>query len=206
MKLLARLLLACAALSASTAHAADDAKAALSRFIDGVQTLSANFTQVQTDDHGKVLGTTAGRVALARPGKFRWTYETPYQQLIVCDGKKVWLYDKDLSQVTVRPAGDALKGTPAELLSQRALLSDAFALEDGGSEGKLRLVRLKPKNTDGDFKQIELALDGGTPLRMRFYDQLGGVTEIAFNQVKTNATIDAAQFQFTPPKGVDVVE
>lgn len=202
MKVFASLLLALCALPVS---AADDAKAALSRFIDGVQTLSANFTQVQTDERGKVIATSAGRMALARPGKFRWSYDTPYQQLIVCDGKKIWLYDKDLAQVTVRPAGDSLKGTPAELLSQRVLLGDAFLLEDGGSDGKLRIVRLKPKG-DSDFKQIELALDGGAPQRMKFYDQLGGITEVAFNQVKANGTIDAAQFQFTAPKGVDVVE
>lgn len=184
---------------------AQDAQATLKRFVDGVQTLSAGFTQVQSDERGKVLASSAGRMLLSRPGKFRWTYMTPHQQLIVCDGAKVWLYDEDLSQVTVRPAGEALRGTPAELLSQRALLSDAFTLEDGGSDGRLRVVRLKPKSADGDFKSIELALDGATPARMMFFDQLGGITAVAFNQVKINQKIDAAQFAFTPPKGTEVI-
>lgn len=193
-----------AVLLSSAAHA-DDPQATLKKFADGVQTLSAHYTQVQTDEKGKVIASSAGQMQLSRPGKFRWTYETPYQQLIVCDGAKIWMYDEDLSQVTVRPAGDALKGTPAELLSQKVLLSDAFKLEDAGAEGKLRTVRLKPKSTDSDFKAIELSLDGGTPVRMKFFDQLGGITDVAFNQIKVNPKLDAAQFSFTPPKGVEVV-
>lgn len=205
--------LALSALCAPSLTAAEDARAALNRFVDGVQTLSAQFTQVQTDERGTVLASSAGTLQLSRPaagasgsGKFRWNYVTPYQQLIVCDGARIWLYDEDLSQVTVRPAGDALRGTPAELLSQRTLLSDAFTLEDGGSQGRLRVVRLKPKQADSDFKLIEFSLDGSTPARMKFHDQLGGITDVAFNQVKLNPRLDAAQFRFTPPAGVEVVE
>ena len=192
--------------TATATASAQEAQAALERFVGGVQTLSAQFTQVQTDEQGKVLASSAGSMLLSRPGKFRWTYTTPYQQLIVCDGAKVWLYDEDLSQVTVRPAGDALRGTPAELLSQRVLLGETFEISDGGSQGKLRIVRLKPKQADSDFKSIELSLDGGTPVRMKFHDQLGGITDVAFNQVRLNPLLDAAQFRFTPPQGVEVVE
>lgn len=213
MKLLKNLLCSALVLT-SLSVSAEDAPAALKRFVDGVQTLSARFTQVQTDDQGKVLASSAGKMLLSRSesqasagsGKFRWQYETPYQQLIVCDGQKVWLYDEDLSQVTVRPASDALKGTPVELLSQRALLSEAFTLEDGGFEGKLRKLRLKPKSGDNDFLSIELTLDQGTPVRMKFVDQLGGITDIAFNQIKTNLAIEARQFNFTPPAGTEVID
>lgn len=178
----------------------------LKRFVDGVQTLSAKFTQVQMDEHGKVLSSSAGKMWLARPGRFRWTYEAPYQQLIVSDGYKIWLYDQDLSQVTVRPAAGALKGTPAALLSQRTLLNEAFTLEDGGSEGKLHIIRLKPKSEDSDFKAIMLWLDNGTPARMQFFDQLGGATDVSFAEIKTNQKPDDALFRFTPPKGTEVID
>ena len=197
MKFLAKILAGLLALSAGAARA-DDAQAALKRFADEVQTLSAAFTQVQTDEHGKVLSSSAGHMLLSRPGRFRWTYETPYQQLIVCDGVKVWLYDEDLSQVTVRGVGDALKGTPAELLTQKVLLSDAFKIEDGGMDGKLRKVRLKPKSADSDFKSIELSLDGGTPVRMKFFDQLGGTTP---NWSRITSQVDP-QIRVTMPNGI----
>ena len=205
MKIFARFLSLAAALMLAPAHA-EDAQAALKRFVDGVQTLSAAFTQVQTDDKGKTTASSAGHMWLARPGRFRWSYETPYQQLIVCDGQKIWLYDQDLAQVTVRPSAEALKDTPAELLSQRILLSDAFVLEDGGVKGKLHLVRLKPRSGDSDFKSIELSLDGGTPARMKFFDQLGGTTDVAFSSVSVNQKLDETQFRFAPPKGTEVID
>ncbi|MGH8432002.1 MAG: outer membrane lipoprotein chaperone LolA, partial [Solimonas sp.] len=142
---------------------ADDPQAALKRFADGVQTLSADFDQVQTDEDGRVTGSSSGRMSLSRPGRFRWAYDKPYTQLMVCDGRKIWLYDPDLAQVTVRPAEQALNGTPAALLSQRALLSDAFTLQDGGSEGGARIVKLLPRSADSDFKSIELWLAAGVP-------------------------------------------
>lgn len=164
----------------------------LKKFVDGTQTLSADFKQVQTDEKGKVLSSSAGRMWLSRPGRFRWSYETPYQQLMVCDGKKLWLYDPDLTQVTVRPAGEALLGTPAALLSQRSSLSDQFTLEDGGVAGKGRIVRLKPKSGDSDFKAIELTLNSGVPQRMKFLDQLGGSSTITFTKVSTGVKVDEA--------------
>ena len=178
----------------------------LKKFVDGAQTLSADFKQVQSDEKGKVLSTSAGRMWLSRPGRFRWSYETPYQQLMVCDGKKLWLYDPDLAQVTVRPAGEALLGTPAALLSQRSSLSDQFTLEDGGVDGKGRIVRLKPKSGDSDFKAIELTLNSGVPQRMKFLDQLGGSSTITFTKVLTGAKVDEALFRFTAPKGTEVIE
>ena len=178
----------------------------LKKFVDGVQTLSAEFKQIQSDERGKVLSTSTGRMWLSRPGRFRWSYETPYQQLMVCDGKKLWMYDPDLSQVTVRPAGEALLGTPAALLSQRSTLSDQFKLEDGGADGKSQIVRLKPKSGDSDFKAIELTLKNGMPQRMKFLDQLGGSSTITFSNVESASKPDEALFTFIVPKGTEVIE
>jgi len=195
------------ALAVGPSFAETTAQDELKRFVDGVQTLQADFTQIQVDDKGKQLSMTTGHMWLSRPGKFRWSYQKPYQQLMVCDGKKIWFYDSDLSQVTVRPVDATLRGTPADLLSQKATLSDGFNLEDGGVDGGNHLIRLKPKSQDSDFKAIELWLSvGGAPTRMKFLDQLGGNTDVSFSQIVTNKKIEDAQFHFTAPKGVEVID
>lgn len=194
---------------------ADTAQDTLKRFVDGVQTFEARFDQTQTDERGTVTARSSGRFLLSRPaagaksdiGRFRWAYEKPYEQLSICDGAKLWAFDPDLSQVTVRNAKTALAGTPAALLSQRGGLTDAFVVQDGGSDGDARVVRLLPKAKDGDFKSIELSIDkAGAPLRMRFQDPIGGSSEVKFSNVATNKPIDAALFQFTPPKGTEIVD
>ncbi|HUP91452.1 MAG TPA: outer membrane lipoprotein chaperone LolA [Solimonas sp.] len=201
-----RFLLTCALLLGGASAHAEVASDALKRFVDGVQTLSAEFTQVQTDERGQTVANSAGRMWLQRPGRFRWDYREPYAQEMVCDGEKIWAYDPDLKQVTVRPAQEALQGTPAALLTQRTLLSDAFTLEDAGKQGGAQGVRLKPRSGDSDFKSIELWLVAGVPQRMLFQDQLGGATEIRFSAVQTGQKIDPSKFQFKPPKGVEVVD
>lgn len=199
-----RLLLALGLLLPAFAHAAPASKA-LQQFLDGVQTYSARFEQVQHDEKGEALQTTSGRMALQRPGKFSWIYEKPYSQIMVCDGTDIWLYDPDLKQATVRPAKDTLAGTPAELLSQRASIKTQFTIKDAGMDDGAHLVRLLPKAADSDFQSIELWLKQGSPQRMRFRDQLGNVTEVRFSDMQTNTALEASQFAFTPPAGVEVI-
>lgn len=185
---------------------AESADTVLQRFADSLKTFEAHFDQVQTDDRGKVTGRSSGHFWLSRPDRFRWSYEHPYQQLTVCDGRQLWSYDPDLEQVTVRAAGTALHGTPAELLARKTALNDAFTVQDGGLQGTWHRVRLVPKNAESDFKSIELDLDAdGVPQRMRFADQIGGHSDIEFTEPHANIAIDAQQFQFTPPAGVEVV-
>jgi chaperone LolA len=192
---------------------AESADEALKRFVEGAQTISANFEQVQRDEKGGTVESSSGRMWIARPpagsrgaGKFRWSYEKPYQQLMVCDGDRIWMYDPDLAQVTVRPAASALAGTPAELLSRRATLGGEFKVEDGGAKGDVHIVRLVPRASDGDFKSIELSLRGSAPVQMVFHDQLGGSSTVRFSDIQVNGKVDEAQFRFRPPKGVEVVE
>lgn len=195
-------LIAAITMPAYAASAQDE----LRRFVEDVRFLSADFKQTQSDERGKLLSSSTGRMWLARPGRFRWAYQTPYEQLMVCDGQKIWTYDQDLSQVTVRSARDALTGTPAALLSQHRALTDDFVLEDGGIDGAAHLIKLKPRSADSDFKMIELWLDHGTPARMRFLDQLGGSTDIGFSGVQTQQAGDDRLFRFAPPKGVEVID
>lgn len=187
------------------ASAANAEGGALQKFLDGVQSLSGRFEQVQKDDKGKVLQNTSGHFSLQRPGKFRWSYEQPYQQLLVCNGRTIWFYDPDLAQVTLRDARPALAGTPAELLSQRGALADRFKSQDLGAENGAQHLRLLPKSAEGDFKSIELWLRGNIPERLRFDDPLGGSTDVKLLDLKANAPVDAAQFSFTVPDGVETI-
>lgn len=186
---------------------------ALQHFVDRVHTLRADFKQVQTDEKGRVVKSQTGQMWLSRPtaaapqakGQFRWSYEKPYAQLLVCDGRTIWVYDPDLKQVTERPAKQVLTGSPAALLSQRAAIRDTFDVQDAGDQDGLQVVRLLPKSKDSDFKSIELSLRDGVPARMVFRDQLGDATTVTFSRVQTNVSIAASEFTFTPPAGVDVV-
>lgn len=195
------------AMLTSAVASAAGSSAALQRFVSGVQTLSASFEQVQTDEQGEVLAQRSGVFELSRPGRFRWEYQQPYAQLMISDGRKVYNYEPDLSQVTVRDADEILRGTPAALLAQAgADLGQGFVIEDGGREGRTDLVRLKPKADEGDFRAIEMWLIDGVPQRMRFLDSLGGATDIRFSQVRTGLKLDPARFRFVAPKGVDVID
>lgn len=189
-------------LPATAASAADP----LQQFVQKVDTLTARFEQVQKDEKGTVLQTSSGRLALARPGKFNWSYEKPYQQRIVCDGRTLWQFDPDLAQVLVRSAGATLQGTPAQLLTDRAALDKHFKVENLGADGGAQRLRLRPKARDSDFTSVELWLKDGVPQRMRFEDPLGGSSEVRFTEVRANAALDAAQFTFQVPQGVEVIE
>lgn len=178
----------------------------LRQFVENVRTLSGSFSQIQTDEHGELLSSGSGSVAISRPGRFRWAYEKPYAQLMVCDGQRIWAYDPDIAQVSVRPAGEALAGTPAELLAQKSRLAETFRIEDRGEERGMRAVHLEPRQAENDFKSIDLWLRNGVPQRLRFSDPLGGTTEVELRDLKVNLAIDDKEFRFVPPKGVEVVE
>lgn len=206
-----RLLLALALMLPALASAAA-AKTALQDFVGAVDRLSADFEQVQKDEQGKVLQTSTGKLWIARAaasgetGRFRWSYETPYPQLMVCDGTTLWMYDPDLAQATRRPAGQTLQGTPAQLLTDSAALEKHFNVEPAGTEGKATRLKLVPRNPDSDFTSIELWLAGGVPQRMRFHDPLGGSSDVRFSNIRTDVSVDPALFRFAPPKGTEVIE
>ncbi|MDN5875002.1 MAG: outer membrane lipoprotein chaperone LolA [Sinobacteraceae bacterium] len=196
---------------ASTATPSANPAPALQHFINHVSTFSADFEQTQMDGNGRIIKQQSGQVWLQRAGsaqdngRFRWAYEKPYKQLIVCDGRRIWVYDPDLQQVTVRPAEQVLAGSPAALLAQRTTLSDAFVVAGATMSKGERVVRLEPRDKQSDFKTVVLSLKKGVPTRMLFRDQLGDTTEVRFSHIHTNRKIAAERFQFKPPKGVTVV-
>lgn len=194
-------LMLCAGL-ANAASGVDDLEA----FYNKVNTLSADFQQVQRDDNGNVVQQASGVFLLSRPKSFRWEYDQPYKQIIVSDGKVFKFYDVDLQQVTIRNIGATLKATPALLLTGGAALEQAFDITDGGQHDGLSWVHLTPKKDDTDFKSVDLGLKNQVPALMRLHDNLGQVTSINFGNIKVNPKLASSHFTLDTPKDVEVVD
>jgi outer membrane lipoprotein carrier protein len=173
-------------------------------FVQSTQSARADFTQSVTDPRGKVTNQTKGTLEFQRPGKFRWTYQKP-EQVIVGDGNKVWMFDADLNQVTVRKLEAAFSSTPAALLAGRAEVEAAFTLIAGGQSEDLNWVNAEPKSKDAGIEKIRMGFSGNDLRAIELADAFGNKTRINLGKLERNAKIDAKQFTFTPPKGADVV-
>ena len=190
---------------AGAAHAG--AREQLDSFTRGLKGLDGRFTQQVFDDNGRVRESSSGRVALSAPRLFRWEYEKPYPQLIVADGRTVWVYDPDLEQVSRRPQGSAEQDSPLAALIDPGRLDRDFLVEDGGESDGLQWLLLKPKQAadDAAFQSARLGLDASGLARMEIVDALGQRTQIRFSSWKRNPAFAADTFTYTPPAGVDVV-
>jgi outer membrane lipoprotein carrier protein len=205
---LTNLLLASVLLAATPGHAeaSGDAVSRVEAYLGSLRTLAASFSQVVRNRDGQVVERATGKLSLARPDRFRWDYEQPYLQTIVADGRKLWLYDSDLEQVTVRPLEQGLGSTPAMLLSGSGKVGEAFA--DAGVErlGDWTWCRLRPTQEHSDFEQVALAFGPrGELMAMELRDKLGQVTLLEFGAVSRNAPLDPKSFSFVPPPGADVI-
>ena len=186
-----------------TAHAGGVER--LKAFIAGAKTAEADFTQTVSRKSGHVTQQASGKMAFARPGKFRWDYNPPYEQVIVGDGVKLWLYDADLNQVTSRKLGDALSGTPAALLAGDNAIEKLFTLKDAGIEDGMEWLEAVPKNKDTTFEQIRMGFKGDTLAQMELADNFGQRTTLKFSRFERNPSLSPNRFKFTPPKGADVI-
>jgi outer membrane lipoprotein carrier protein len=177
----------------------------LKNFLHNSHTVKSRFTQTVVDRNGKTIQAASGVMQFSRPGKFRWEYEKPYPQLIVGDGAKVWLYDADLNQVTVRKLDQALGNTPAALLAGNNAIEQNFTLTDAGKGNGLEWVEATPKAREGSFERIRLAFRGQTLELMELRDHFGQTTLIRFAGLELNPRLAHQLFTFTPPQGTDVV-
>ena len=175
-------------------------------FNAATKTATANFEQQVFDRAGKVVERASGTFALARPGKFRWTYEKPHKQLLVGDGTRLWIHDPDLNQVTVKRIDKAISSTPAALLAGKDDITALFTLRDAGTADGLAWVEASPKAPDTGFERVRLGLSGKNLVAMELQDQLGGRTMLRFSDLKANVPVPADTFKFTPPPGADVLE
>ena len=202
-----RLRLALAALALLVLVPAADATglAQLRAFLDGTRTSKGAFKQTVMNSQRRTTQSTSGTFAFARPGKFRWTYDKPFDQLIVGDGTSVWVYDKDLNQVIVRKLDAALGSTPAALLAGDNALDRSFDLVEGEAANGLEYVDATPKSADSQFKRIRLGFRDNLPQAMTLTDAFGQTTELVFSGVERNPALAADLFRFTPPAGADVL-
>ena len=187
-----------------SAHAGGIGK--LKEFVAATHSAQADFTQVVLDQNGKRIQSASGIMQFQRPGKFRWTYQKPYEQIIVGDGEKLWLYDVDLNQVTVKKLDAALGSSPAALLSGSNEIERDFILKESGSQDGLDWLQATPKTMDSSFESILMAFNAQAELViMELNDAFGHKTVLRFSNMQRNPKLSAQQFRFTPPKGADVL-
>ena len=202
-KLLVPLISLC--LMAANAVARADAVDTLRDFIRDVKTGRAQFTQVVTSPDGLKKKSSSGSFEFARPNRFRFAYAKPFEQLIVGDGQKVWIYDADLNQASSRKFSSALGATPAALLAGGALDKD-FDLAALPARDGLEWAQATPKQKDGAFKSVALGFKGRELAVLDIHDAFGQHSVLTFSQYATGMGFAEDAFRFTPPKGADVIE
>jgi outer membrane lipoprotein carrier protein len=177
----------------------------LKAYLSATKSLTADFRQVSLNQSGLPAQTSYGVFYLSRPGKFRWNYQKPFLQEIVSSSGKIWFYDADLEQVTIKKMDDSLGSAPALLLSGDIALEKNFIIEKQGIEEGLQWIKLSPKKESG-FKYILIGLNDGVLGGMELSDNFGQLTRIYFSNIKQNKKLDDTLFTFVAPKGVDVFE
>jgi outer membrane lipoprotein carrier protein len=197
-------LLALAAIARADASADSAALATVEKAIAALDSVRAEFVQELIDKDGKSVERAVGTLYLKKPGRFRWDYSEP-KQLIVSDGERLWLYDPELEQATVRKVRDALSQTPAMLLAGESKVSEGFTVSAAGRDGGLDWVRLVPKQNDTDFKELRLGFAAGSLKRLEFDNKLNQRTRVELTRVEKNSKLPDSLFRFTAPPGVDVI-
>jgi outer membrane lipoprotein carrier protein len=217
MTMLRFLLAAVTTIVATVALAAPAAYAAatpLDSFLDDMKTLRASFVQTLADSHGKEIDRSTGTLIVSRPGRFSWEIHPQNMakgsskdsgQLMVADGRNLWFLDRDLQQVTVKPADAALSATPAMLLSGTVDVRKNFTITPAPKRDGLDWVLVEPHGTDADFRRALMGFDGKELERMILEDKLGQTATVMFEHVERNGNVAPEEVSFTPPAGVDVI-
>ena len=194
-----------AVLSVETAWCATGAER-INAYLDGVSSLSANFTQTLYDEDLNRLEDAQGKLYLQRPGRFRWDYSAPYIQAIVSNGSTLWLYDSELAQVTVKSLDTAVQNTPSLLLSTQQPLEDHFDISEAAPKDGKVWVDLRPKSPEAAFANIRLRFTRDELDTMELVDSFGQLTHVEFSEVSKNPALADDLFEFSPPPGVDVLQ
>jgi outer membrane lipoprotein carrier protein len=178
----------------------------LSRFLENMQTLEANFKQTLVDEQGIELESSSGVVFFNRPDKFRWDYQHPYTQTIVTNGELLWFYDEDLEQVTIRDVSTSLESTPVAILGSYEDIDKQFIIIDMGNIEEFDWVELTPRDIESQYNSIRLGFDKDKLGMMVMFDNLGQVTRIDFTEAVINKEMEEATFNFEPPQGIDIID
>jgi outer membrane lipoprotein carrier protein len=183
----------------------DHGVATLNAFLTGVRSLTADFTQETYGPDAHLVQTQSGKLSLQRPNRFRWSYAKPSELVMVADGKKLWMYDVELAQVTVSPLDDTVGSSPAMLLSGDRDVRDGFDVVETFARDGLEWVKLRPKGGSTDFQSVTIGFEGTAPRRLELVDGLNQVTRISLANVAVNPALADSVFEFKPPPGVDVI-
>jgi outer membrane lipoprotein carrier protein len=213
---MSKLLLAVLAMVAMVAvlPAAFGATTPLDNYLDDMKTMRATFLQTLADAHGKEIDRSSGTLIVARPGKFSWEIHPQAGstgagagagQLMVADGRNLWFLDRDLQQVTVKPADAALSATPAMLLSGTVEVRKNFTITPAPKRDGLDWVMVEPHGSEADFRRALLGFEGKDLKRMILEDKLGQTATVLFDHVERNGHVAPEEVSFTPPPGVDVI-
>jgi outer membrane lipoprotein carrier protein len=174
-------------------------------FVRDTKSARAEFVQQVRDRSGKVTQESNGSFVFQRPGLFRWVYAKPVDQVIVGDGERVWIHDRDLNQVTVRKLSRALGSTPAALLAGSADIEKAFELSDAGAKDGLEWLEAKPREREAGFERVRMGFDAQGLRAMELADHFGQTTLLRFSHLQRNPKVDKSEFRFQPPKDADVL-
>lgn len=199
--------LSAALFSASAVHAAGVAQ--LNAFATQVKSAKGEFVQRQVSGQGdavKVKATSQGTFVFARPGKFIWQYTKPYEQVLQSDGTKLYIWDKDLNQVTAKKLGNALASSPAAILFGSNDLSKHFVIKDGALKQGIDWVSLTPRSKDSQFNQIGIGFKNGQLEAMELQDAFGNTTLLTFSNLTKNPKLNAQSFQFKVPAKADMIK
>ena len=177
----------------------------LKAYLQETSSARAQFSQVVYDRNKRKLQETSGTMQFARPGRIRWAYEKPYEQLIIGDGTKLWVYDKDLNQVTVKGITQAIGGSPAALLAGSNDIEKEFRVSAAGVQDGLEWVEAVPRSAEATFQKVRMGFGKSGLEAMDLLDGFGQLTIVRFSQVERNPKLAPEIFRFTPPKGADVI-
>ena len=190
---------------AAPVQASADPVQALRAFVREATTGRAAFTQTVTSPDGQRRRVSSGSLEFQRPGRFRFQYAKPFEQLIVADGVRVWIHDPELSQATSRPLAQALGQTPAAILAGGSLERD-FELSALPAEGGLEWVQALPRDKDGPIQSLRVGFRGAELAVLELRDSFGQRSRLELRDLRLNVPVAPAAFRFTPPPGTDVIE
>ncbi len=177
----------------------------LDSFLKQFSTMQGQFKQSLFNEQGTLLEKSEGKVYIQRPNQFRWEYQQPYNQLIIADGNKIWIYDSDLEQITVKKLNDALGKTPAFLFSSDSNVTKDFFVNQLPVEKGSTRFELIPRNDQNQFDSMRIDIKAESLLGFELVDNLGQTTYITFEAMQNNQKLDKDLFIFTPPAGVDII-
>ncbi|MGH8816927.1 MAG: outer membrane lipoprotein chaperone LolA [Achromobacter pestifer] len=206
MKTFRRLAAATALSLAPALVFAASAQEQLKAFVATVTAATGSFSQYTVNNQGRTQPAQTGVFSFQRPGKFKWAVQKPYEQLVISDGRTVFQFDPDLAQVTERKVDAAIGTSPAAILFGSGSLEQSFDVSALPAKDGVEWLRAKPRTADAGFSRVDIGMKNNLPVRVELLDSFGQTTRVDLSAIASNPQMSDKEFQFTPPKGVDVVK